>query len=176
MTSTTSTVPSGAYALDPIHSSIGFALTYNGAGKFRNRFDALDARLEDGVLVGSADVTSIGVDEPHFRDHLMGAEFFDAETTPSITFRSTEITLGEEDHVTVTGELTIRGTTRTVVGEGVLVAATDAMGKDRATFTLVTTVDRRDFGMTWQMALPGGGDSLGYDVEITLDLALVKQG
>lgn len=173
--STITTIPAGTYALDPIHSSIGFGVKYNGLATFRSTFETYDAAVADGVLTGTADVASIQVDEPNFKAHLLGEDFFNAEATPTITFRSTDAKIAEDGSAEVTGELTIRGVTKTVVATGNVAAGADPFGNDRVAFELSTTIDRREFGITWQNALPNGNDSLAWDVTLTVDLQFVKQ-
>jgi polyisoprenoid-binding protein YceI len=174
-TTTVTEIPAGTYGLDPVHSSIGFGVRYNGLATFRSTFEKFDAALTDGVLTGTADVDSIAVDEPSFKGHLLTGDFFDAESTPTITFRSTGIKVAEDGKAEVAGELTIKGTTKSVVATGDVAAGADAFGNDRAAFQLSTTIDRREFGIDWQNALPNGDDSLAWDVTITVDLQLLKQ-
>jgi polyisoprenoid-binding protein YceI len=173
--STTTTEITGTYGLDPIHSTIGFGVKYNGIATFRSTFEKYDAALADGVLTGSAEVASIAVDEPNFKGHLQTADFFDAENAPTITFKSTSIKVGENGEGEVAGDLTIRGVTKPVVAKGDVGVGQDAFGNDRAAFQLSTTIDRREFGINWQNALPNGSDALAYDVTLTVDLQFVKQ-
>jgi polyisoprenoid-binding protein YceI len=175
MSTTTTAVPAGTYGLDTVHSSIGFAVKYNGIASFRSSFEKYDAALADGVLTGSADVTSIQIDEPNFKGHLLSEEFFNAETTPTVTFKSTDTKVAEDGTAEVAGDLTIRGVTKPVVAKGSFNAGPDAFGNDRANFELSTTVDRREFGLNWQNALPNGADALAYDVTLAVDLQFVKQ-
>lgn len=175
MSTTTTSVPTGTYGLDSIHSSIGFAVKYNGIAAFRSSFEKYDATLADGALTGSADVTSITIDEPNFKGHLLAEDFFNADVTPTVTFTSTDVKVDEDGTAEVAGELTIRGITKPVVAKGSFNAGPDAFGNDRANFELSTTIDRREFGLNWQNALPNGGDALAWDVTLTVDLQFVKQ-
>jgi polyisoprenoid-binding protein YceI len=175
MSTTATQIPAGTYGLDTVHSSIGFAVKYNGPAKFRSSFEKYDAQLADGVLTGSADVTSITIDEPNFKGHLMSEEFFNADATPTVTFRSTDIQVAEDGTAEVAGELTIRGTTKPVVAKGTFSAGPDAFGNERASFELEASVDRREFGLNWQNALPNGNDALAWDVTLAVDLQFVKQ-
>jgi polyisoprenoid-binding protein YceI len=175
MSTQTTSVPTDTYGLDTVHSSIGFAVKYNGIASFRSAFEKYDATLADGVLTGSADVSSIQIDEPNFKGHLLSEEFFNAEVTPTVTFKSTDIKVGEDGTAEVTGDLTIRGTTKSVVATGSYNAGPDAFGNDRANFELSTKIDRREFGLNWQNALPNGADALAWDVVLTVDLQFVKQ-
>jgi polyisoprenoid-binding protein YceI len=175
MSTTLQQIPTGTYALDPVHSTIGFGVRYNKLATFRSTFDKVDAQLADGALTGSADASSIVIDEPNFKGHLLSGEFFDVEVTPTITFRSTDIRVAEDGSAEVDGELTIRGTTKPVTAKGTYAVGGDAFGNERVAFELETTVDRRDFGLNWQNQLPDGSDALAHDVTISADLQLVKQ-
>jgi len=168
-------VPTDTYAVDPVHSSFGFGVRYNGVATFRSSFDKVDAQLADGVLTGSADVRSIVIDEPRFKDHLLADDFFDVESTPTITFRSTDIRLAEGGPAELDGDLTIRGVTKPVTATGSFAVGGDAFGNERLAFEVQTTVDRREFGLNWQMVKPDGSEALAYDVTISAELQLVKQ-
>jgi len=168
-------VPTDTYVVDPVHSSFGFGVRYNGLATFRSTFDKVDAQLADGALTGSADVRSIVIDEPRFKDHLLAEDFFNVEHTPTITFRSTDIRLEEDGTAELDGELTIRGVTKPVTAKGSFAVGGDAFGNDRVAFELNTTVDRREFGLDWQMVKPDGSEALAYDVTISAGLQLVKQ-
>ena len=96
-TTTTTSVPAGTYEIDPVHSSFGFAVGHNGVSRFRGHFDNVAATLVDGVLTGSATVESVRTPIPPLKDHLTGPEFFDAASTPTIDFRSSEIRVSEEN-------------------------------------------------------------------------------
>lgn len=174
MSTTIQQVPTGIYNIDPIHSSIGFGVKYN-VGTFHSTFEQVDAQLVDGVLTGTAQVESIKIDEPNFKGHVLSEEFFNADATPTITFRSTEIRPAADGGVEVDGELTIRGTTKPVLATGRYTSGGDAFGNNRVGFEIETTVDRREFGLNWQMALPNGSESLAWDVTISVDLQLVEQ-
>jgi polyisoprenoid-binding protein YceI len=168
-------LPTDRYALDTVHSSIGFGVKAHGLASFRSSFARYDAEVKDGTLVGSADVASISVDEPDFKGHLLAADFFDADAAPTITFRSKDVTVGDDGAAEVDGELTIRGITKPVVASGTVASGADPFGNERLGFTLSTVVDRRDFGMTWQKEWPNGGDAVSWEGEITVDLQFVKQ-
>jgi polyisoprenoid-binding protein YceI len=175
MSTTLQQVPAGTFSLDPIHSSIGFGVKYNKLATFRSTFGKVDAQLTDGALTGSADASSVQVDEPNFKGHLLSGEFFDVESAPTITFRSTDIRPAEDGTVEVDGDLTIRGVTKPVTAKGTYGAGPDAFGNERVAFEIQTTVDRREYGLNWQNQLPDGTDALANDVTITADLQLVKQ-
>jgi polyisoprenoid-binding protein YceI len=174
MSATAQTIPAGTYGLDPVHSSVGFGVKYNGLTTFRSTFDSVSAQLTDGRLSGSVDVTSIQIDEPNFKGHLMTDDFFNAEVNPTITFRSTSIEAAEDGTATVAGDLTIKGVTKPVTATGTYAAGDDPYGNERVAFELTTSVDRREFGLNWQNQLPNGGDAVAWDVTLTVNLQLVK--
>jgi polyisoprenoid-binding protein YceI len=179
--STASLPLTGTYAADPIHSSLGFAITYMGVSTFRGTFDEAQATLQagpDGVsLTGTANVESISIRTPEqFRAHVLGEQFFAADAHPEIRFSSDQVTLEEDGSVTVSGQLTIRGVTRPITALGTWSPpATDPTGRSRSHLALAATVDRRQFGMTWAPTLPNGGSALADQVAITAELALVAQ-
>jgi polyisoprenoid-binding protein YceI len=168
-------LPTGTFNIDPIHSSIGFRVKYSGMATFRSSFDDVSAELADGVLTGTADVSSIQIDEPNFKGHVLSEDFFNADATPTITFRSTEIVPGDGNSVVVNGDLTIRGVTKPVTATGTYSTGVGMNGAERVAFELETTVDRRDFDLNWQADLPNGAVALAWDVTLTVDLHLVKQ-
>ena len=175
MSTTLQQIPTGTYAIDPVHSSIGFGVKYNKLATFRSTFDKVDAQLADGILTGTADASSIQIDEPNFKGHLLTQDFFNVEVTPTITFRSTDIRAAEDGSAELDGELTIRGVTKPLTAKGTYAAGGDAFGNERVAFELEATVDRREFALNWQNQLPDGSDALAWDVTLTVDLQLVKQ-
>jgi polyisoprenoid-binding protein YceI len=169
---------SGTYRAQPLPSSFAFAVRHSGVFWYRGSLSDVAATLRaDGdalVLEGSAGVESISVVEPAaMRASVLGPEFFDAEHHPEITFRSTEVRLADEGRAEVDGELTIKGITRPVTASGRYDAPRESSFGEVAGLQLRTTFDRREFGFDWQMALPGGGEAVGWDVELDIDLLLM---
>jgi polyisoprenoid-binding protein YceI len=166
--------PTGTYKLDPVHSSVGFAIKRNVVATFRGEFEQIDGSLENGVLTGSAQVESVRTAIPELKEHLLSSEFFDASEHSIISFRSTGMSLGEDGSASVDGELTIRGVTKAVTATGSYGFATGLRGTQVAGFDLEATVDRREYGLNWQAALPSGGDALGWDVTLEVHLELAE--
>jgi polyisoprenoid-binding protein YceI len=171
----------GTYHVDRDHSSVRFAVKHMKVSTFRASFAEIDGVLvaQDGAvtLTASARAESVSIaDPPEFREHVVhGSDFFQAGDHPELTFRSTEVELLDNGTARVTGVLTVRGITRTITGEGSYQAPIeDPYGAQRAALELKTTTDRRGWEMNWQMPLPDGGDVLGWDVELTAELELVK--
>ena len=173
----TATKLSGTYTADPVHSSFAFGVRYQGVSLFKGTLDEVDAKLVDGRLEGAAKVESISIRTPEqFRAHVLGAEFFDAANHPEVTFTSQDIDIAEDGTAQVEGELTIKGITRPVSATGTWVApAADAFGNTRGHLELEAVVDRTEFDMNWNMALPSGGNVLANDVTLTVELSLVEQ-
>ena len=164
---TTKTAPAGTWSADPVHSHVSFEVAYAGTNTFRGGFREYTATLEDGVLAGSARVASVDVKDEQLNGHLLTPDFFDAERFPEITFRTSDL-----EH----GELTIKGVTRPVaISASVSDSNVDPFGRERVGIKLEATVDRNQFGVSWNAPNQGGGNYLGDDVTIEADLALVRQ-
>ena len=165
--STTTITPTGTWAADPVHSHVSFEVAYAGTNIFRGGFRDYAATLEDGVLEGSAQVASVDVKDEQLNGHLQTPDFFDAERFPEISFRTSDL-----EH----GELTIKGVTRPVaISASVSEPNVDPFGRERVGIALEATVDRNEFGVSWNAPNQGGGNYLGDDVTIKADLALVRQ-
>ncbi len=170
------------YNIDPAHSNAAFKVRHlmisNVKGEFAKvkgsaEFDPAGpttARIEAAI-----DVNSINTREPDRDTHLKSADFFDAANFPEITFRSTRVTPESDNEFKVTGDLTIRGTTREVTLD---VETTpeikDPWGMTRFGATASTKIKRKEFGLHWNQALETGGVVVGDEVQITLDVELVK--
>ena len=178
LTSTQEGLATGTWQLDVVHSRVGFTVDYM-AGTFHGSFAPFEATLDaaaDGTatLAGSARVESIQVQDENLGAHLTSPEFFDAEQTPEISFASTAFTpVGE--HIAASGELTIKGVSVPVELKGTISGPlVDPYGRERINVKLEATVDRGSFGLDWNAPLPSGEPSLGQDVTIAAELALVK--
>jgi polyisoprenoid-binding protein YceI len=170
----------GTYRAQPSPSSFAFAVRHSGVFWYRGSLPDVTATLRaDGdalALEGSARVESISVVEPAaMRASVLGPDFFDAERHPEVTFRSTAVRLADDGRAEVEGELTIRGVTRPVAASGHYAAPRASSFGEIAGLQLQTTFDRREFGFDWQMPLPGGGDAVGWDVDVNMDLLLIRE-
>ena len=172
------TLPAGTWGIDPVHSQVGFAVDYM-SGTFRGSFSPVDAQLvvaEDGSveLHGSARADSVKVQDENLTAHLQAPDFFDAERTPEVSFRSSDVRRSG-DHVTVAGELTIKGTSQPVELEGTIAEPiTDPYGRERIGLKLDGSVDRTAFGIDWNNPLPNGQPALANEVSLSAELYLVK--
>jgi len=173
-TTETYALPVGAWAVDPVHSTVGFQVRYL-AGVFTGSFGVFDAVVTDGVLRGSAKVASVQVKDANLEAHLQSPEFFDAERHPELTFDSTSIRR-DGDRVRIDGEITIKGHTDVVELTGVITdPIIDAYGGERFGLTLAAVIDRETFGISWNNPLPSGEPALSNDVTILAELQLSKR-
>ena len=167
-------LPTGTWQHDPVHSSIGFAVKHNTVMTFNGQFGEWEAKLEDGRLTGSTNVSSVRVEDENLVGHLQTPDFFDAEKFPQLRFESTEIRR-DGDRISIAGELTIKGTTQPVELAGTISGpVTDGYGNERIGLDLETTINRHDFGVSWNADLPGGGRILEDDVVVKANLALTQ--
>ncbi|MFI5371367.1 MAG: YceI family protein [Candidatus Eisenbacteria bacterium] len=169
--------------IDLVHSNLGFSVRHLVISKVRGRFarwsGALtidDLRPERSHVEVTIEAASIDTHEPQRDAHLRSADFLDTDQHPQITFRSTRLEKDGEDRHQLAGDLTIAGVTRPVLLEVESLGRTrDPWGGERAGFTARTTIDRRDFGLTWNQALETGGVVVGEKVEISIEIEAVKR-
>jgi polyisoprenoid-binding protein YceI len=172
----------GTWVLDPSHTRLGFAAKHAMVTTVRGAFLDFEGSLTlDGDEPANSSA-SIVIQANSFdsgsaqRDgHVKGADFLDVENYPTLTFSSTEVRQDGSDFVLV-GNLTIRGASRpveiAVELEGV---DKDPFGNQRVGFSGQTTISRKDFGLTWNVALESGGILVSDKVKITLDVSAIKQ-
>ena len=179
---TRSTSTPTAWKIDPSHSEVGFSVKHLMIANVRGRFGALDGEInldETNIERSSVNVaieaSSIDTREQRRDDHLRSADFFDVLRFPQLVFRSDGVQRTGDDRLRVSGLLTIRDVTKAVVldvreeGRG-----TDPWGGQRAAFTATTSIDRRDFGLTWNQALETGGVLVGNEIRITLEVETIR--
>lgn len=180
MSVVTQQIPTGTWKVDPIHSSVTFAVRHMVVSTFRGGFDEYDITLdvpEDGAptLAGSVEVSSVNVKLEDLKGHLQAPDFFDAERHPQLLFSSKEIRIAEDGELVVDGELTIKGQTRPVESRGSYThIEADIAGGERIGLELETVVDRTAFGLDWNAELPKGGFALDNDVKLVVALELTK--
>lgn len=174
-------VPTGTWTVDPIHSSVGFEVKHMMISTVRGHFKRYEGTLEAAEdyhhsrVWGSVEVASIDTNNADRDEHLLGPDFFDAEHWPSITFESTAIDHVEGGTYRVTGNLTIKGVTREIeVEANVEGAAVDPWGKDRVGIAVRGSIDRNEFGLTWQQSLVGGGMLVGDQVALQIDISALR--
>ncbi|WP_417508468.1 YceI family protein [Microbacterium sp.] len=166
----------GTWTLDPSHSEVTFSVRHMMISKVRGTFGVKSATMIapenplDAKVEASVDVTSIDTNDEGRDGHLRSADFFDTENFPTMEFVSTGARVEGGDFF-VDGDLTIRGTTKPVSFEFEFGGfGQDPYGNYKAGASASTTINREEFGLTWNAALETGGVLVGKDVTITLDL------
>lgn len=174
-------IPAGDYRMDVAHTVIGFSIRHNElalvSGRFKDfsgaiHFDDKDVTKSSVEFTAKVESIDTGVEA---RDkHLRTADFFEVEKFPEMTFKSTRVERKGKNLV-LHGDLTIKGVTKPVALPFTLTGAIkDSRGGMRIGVAAQTKVDRRDFGITWGQALPGGGFNVAHDVMIDLQLEAIK--
>jgi polyisoprenoid-binding protein YceI len=174
---TRQSLPTGTWQLDPVHSSIGFAIDYM-VGTFRGQFRDATATLVAGdaaTLNGAASVEGIEVKDENLTAHLQSPEFFDAERHPQLSFASSEL-VREGNRLDVRGEITIKGITQPVELTGTITdPIVDPYGRERIGIVLSGAIDRTAFGIDWNTPLPSGGPALANNVTLVAELYFLKE-
>jgi polyisoprenoid-binding protein YceI len=172
--SATTAIPAGTYNIDPTHSHVGFEIKHMGIATVRGAFKQFTGQIVDGRLEGTVQVASVDTGEPNRDGHLQAPDMFDAAQFPEITFRSTEIS-GGGDALTVKGEITLKGVTRPIELTGAVAeGGTDPWGNERVGFEVSGTIDRTDFGVSWNQDLPNGKPLVSNDVKLVVSVSAVK--
>jgi polyisoprenoid-binding protein YceI len=166
-------VPTGTWTLDKVHSSVEYAVRHSGVSLFKGGVEDFDAEIVDGTLRGSADVSTVTVNDENLQGHLLSPDFFDVQRTPRVSFESTSIRR-DGDELTVDGELEIRGVKQPVTLTGTIAGPVEGPAGERIGLSLQTTIDRTTFGITWNMELPSGGFILDNQVTLTAHLELAR--
>jgi polyisoprenoid-binding protein YceI len=179
--SQTATQPfTGTYRASPIPSTFAFKIRHSGTFWFRGVMPEAQATLradEDSlVLEGSAKVESISVFEPpEMRAHLLAPDFFDAGEHPEVIFRSSDLRLRDDGCLDLDGELTIKGITRPIKAHGHWSGPRQVSFGEIVGLSLEASFDRREFSFDWQAPLPDGGEGVGWEVELEVDLMLMPK-
>ena len=175
-------IPAGTWQIDPSHSGVNFSVRHMMVSKVRGRFGSFNGTIAiaDDVLDSSVEAT-IEVASVHTNDntrdeHLRSADFFDVAAYPTITFLSTKLEKVGDDY-RLTGDLTIKGTTRRVTLDlEVGGVGQDPWGNTRIGVTASGSVNRKDFGLTWNAPLETGGVLVGDKINLDLEVEAVLQG
>ncbi len=170
------------YQIDPRHSSAGFAVTHLMISTVRGEFHGVtgtvvvdDSDVSKSSVNVTIDATSVDTREPERDKHLKSEAFFDVAKHPTITFQSTGVERNNDGTLKVTGDLTIRGVTKTATLTATLPKAPikDPWGLQRTAVSASTKINRQDFGVAWNQKLDSGGVVVGDDVNITLDVEMI---
>ncbi|MBS1593240.1 MAG: YceI family protein [Bacteroidetes bacterium] len=172
-----------SWTLDKTHSSINFSVSHmvvsEATGNFKDFSGEVKSEKPDFSDLGvsfTIKVASINTDDEKRDGHLKSPDFFDAAKFPDITFKSTNVKKINDKKYELTGDLTMKGVTKKVTWEVKYNGTVkDPYGNNRAGFKATTTVDRKDYGVSWNKTLDAGGVAVGDDVTITVNAELVKK-
>jgi polyisoprenoid-binding protein YceI len=182
---TLSTAPAWAgeaYAIDKGHSEAGFAVRHLVStvhGRFTDFDGVIDVdheKPQSSTVSFSVKTASINTSNEDRDKDLKSPNFFDVQKFPEMTFKSSKIVAKDKDHFDVTGQLTLHGVSKevtvAVVSSGF---AKDPWGNERAGFEVQTTLNRKDFGISWNKQLDNGGLLLGDDVKVDIAIEAIKK-
>jgi polyisoprenoid-binding protein YceI len=180
---TTSPTLTGDYDRDPVHSRIGFAAKHAMVATVRGQFNNWSGTVhldEDNIANSKAtleiEADSVSTGNGDRDSHIKAEDFFHVEKHPTITFVSTHAEAKGDDEFVLTGDLTIRGTTRSVsIPFEKTGTSVDPWGGNRVGFEGKTKVSRKDWGLTFNVPLDGGGVLVGDKVTLEFDIALVRK-
>lgn len=179
MTATRLQIPgyvAGRWAIDPVHSYVGFVVKHMMVSKVRGRFADVQGEIVtaanplDSTVTATVQAASIDTNNSMRDDHIRSADFFDAANHPTLTFTSTGVR-HEDGEFFIDGNLTIRGVTRPVT----LAVETPEFGPNpyggtKAGFSASTEINRNEFGVSYNGPIPGGGLALGERVQVVLEI------
>jgi polyisoprenoid-binding protein YceI len=172
------------WQIDSAHTSAQFAVrhlmvsTVRGTlGKATGTVNLDEADPTKSTVEASIDVNGVDTREPKRDQHLKSPDFFDVEKYPTVTFKSKKVTKVSDTKYKVAGDLTMHGVTKEVVldVEGTPKPLTDPSGNVKLGGVATTKVNRKDFGIVWNSAMDGGGVVVGDEVDVTIDIELVKK-
>ena len=171
--------------IDAAHSSVGFKVRHLMVSNVKGVFGKVAGviNIDDQDVTRShasvtIDTTSVDTGVPKRDTHLRSAEFLDVAKFPTMTFVSTSVARDGEGRLKVTGDLTLHGVTRSVVlnVEGPSQVAKDPMGNLRRGASAETKINRKDYGLNWNKAMETGGVLVGDDVNISIEIEVIKAG
>ena len=170
------------YQIDFAHSQVQFVVRHMMLSKVRGVFEKFSGSVEldeanpaNTKVDVSIETASINTREPNRDNHLRSADFFQSDTYPAMTFRSTRVEQTDALHANLYGDLTIRGISRPVkLAVEFLGSAKSPWGTTSFGFAASTKINRKDWGLTWNQALETGGVLVSEEVEINIELELVK--
>jgi polyisoprenoid-binding protein YceI len=178
------TAATTTWQIDPAHTAAGFSVKHLMISTVRGQFKGVtgtinwdDQDISKSVVDVTIDATTVDTSEPKRDADLKSANFFDVEKYPTITFKSKKIEQLSAGKLKVTGDLTIHGTTKEVVldVEGPSVSVKDPWGNTRAAVNASTKINRQEYGIKWNNKMDGGGLVVSDDVNITIDLEMIKK-
>ncbi len=172
-----------SWQFDPAHSEINFSARHMMISNVRGRFEKFtgqvnfdEANPANSSVAVQIEPASLNTREAQRDAHLRSPDFFDVEKYPTITFESTKVEVLDPHHARLTGDLTIKDVTRPVTLEVEYAGLSKSpWGTTNAGFTASTKINRKDWGLTWNVALETGGWLVGEEIKIDLEIEIVKQ-
>ena len=169
----------GTWTIDPVHSEVGFSVRHMMVSKVRGKFGTFTGELVTGAdpadssVTAEIDLSSISTGHDQRDAHIRSADFFEVETFPTMTYRSTGVRVEDGEYV-LDGELTLKGNTRSVPLKLELNGfGPDPFGGTRAGFTATGEINRRDFGVNFSAPMETGGAVVGDKVALHLEIEAV---
>lgn len=176
------TALTGTWTIDPSHSRLGFVTRHAMITKVRGSFESFEgtatidgANLANSSVTVTAQTSSFTSGNEQRDEHVKGGDFLNAEANPTVTFTSTKVEQTGDDTADITGDLTIKGVTKslTIPFEFTGVAK-DPFGNERAGFEGQTTISREEYGITWNAALETGGVLVADKVQLEIEISAIK--
>jgi polyisoprenoid-binding protein YceI len=182
------TLPASAatstWQIDPAHTAAQFSVKHLAISTVRGGFSNVkgtvildDADVSKSSVDVTIDVSTVDTRTPDRDKDLKSDKFFDVAKYPTMTFKSTKVEQAGAGKLKVTGDLTIRGTTKSVVldVDGPTAPVKDPWGNQRSAVTATTKINRQDFGVKWNATMDNGGVVVGDEVSITIDAEMVQK-
>jgi polyisoprenoid-binding protein YceI len=175
-------IDTGTYAVDPVHSRVGFEVKHLGIATFRGSFSGFAGEVKVGPagiegIEGSIEVGSVEVPDSTLAGHLLSPDFFDAGNHPTGSFSSTALRPEGDDRYVVTGDFTLRGVTRSIELEVSVDGAGPGMdGTPVLSLTASGAINRNDFGISWGATVESGAAVVSEQVRLVLAIEAVKAG
>ncbi|MBA4399111.1 MAG: polyisoprenoid-binding protein [Anaerolinea sp.] len=172
-----------SWKIDSAHSEINFTVRHMMISNVRGRFEAFTGTVEfdqQNPANSSVDVqieaASVNTREAQRDTHLRSADFFDAETHPYLTFKSKKVEVVDDSHGRITGDLTIHGVTKEVVLDTEFNGMSQSpWGFSSAGFSATTKINRKDWGLGWNMALETGGVLVSDEIKINIEIEIIEE-
>ena len=176
------TTTSRTYAIDPVHTTVEFVVRHLMITKVRGRFTSVSGTIavaDDSTVPTAVDVEvdakTIDTREEQRDNHLRSEDFLHTEQHPKLTFKSTSFD-GDGDDFKVHGDLMLHGVTRKVTLDATFEGRVkDPWGGERIGYSATTKINRKDFGLSWNVVLEGGGLTVGDEIRIELNVEAVAQ-
>lgn len=182
MVSTQNQTATSVWTIDQAHSNVEFAVKHMMFTTVKGRFGGVEGQIElnendlaDSFVNVTIDASTVDTRDEKRNAHLRSADFFDVETHPTLTFKSTKVQAKGDDDFKVTGDLTLHGVTKPVVLEVEQTGrGKNPWGQEVIGFEAKTKINRKDFGLNWNAALESGGVLVSDDVKIAIDIEATR--